>query len=50
MPSPLSLDSQSTRELVDRMLVLHGDLGNPYTLWTAAQGVFEQGQGARRSA
>jgi hypothetical protein len=27
------------------MMVLHGDLGNPYTLWTAAQGVFEQGQG-----
>jgi len=26
-------------------MVLHGDLGNPYTLWTAAQGVFEQGQG-----
>jgi hypothetical protein len=28
------------------MMVLHGDLGNPYTLWTAAQSVFEQGQGA----
>jgi hypothetical protein len=28
------------------MMVLHGDLGNPYTLWRAAQGVFEQGQGA----
>ncbi len=28
------------------MMVLHGDLGNPYTLWTAALGVFEQGQGA----
>jgi hypothetical protein len=25
---------------------VHGDLGNPYTLWTAAQAVFEQGQGA----
>jgi hypothetical protein len=34
------------QELVDKMMVLHGDLGNPYTLWTAAQGVFEQGQGA----
>jgi glyoxylase-like metal-dependent hydrolase (beta-lactamase superfamily II) len=38
--------SHSAQELVDRMMVLHGDLGNPYTLWTAAQGVFEQGQGA----
>ena len=28
------------------MMVLHGDLGNPYTLWTAAEAVFEQGQGA----
>jgi len=28
------------------MVALHGGLGNPYTLWTAAQGVFEQGQGA----
>jgi len=43
-------ESHSARELVDRMMVLHGGLGNPYTLWTAAQGVFEQGQGARRSA
>ena len=42
-----SLDeSHSAQELVDKMMVLHGDLGNPYTLWTAAQGVFEQGQGA----
>jgi hypothetical protein len=32
--------------LVDKMMALHGDLGNPYTLWTTAQGVFEQGQGA----
>src|SRR6185436_10494925 len=39
--------SHSAQELVDRMMVLHGSLGNPYTLWTAAQGVFEQGQGAR---
>jgi hypothetical protein len=28
------------------MMLLHGDLGNPYTLWTAAQAVFQQGQGA----
>ena len=38
--------SHSAQELVDRMVALHGGLGNPYTLWTAAQGVFEQGQGA----
>jgi glyoxylase-like metal-dependent hydrolase (beta-lactamase superfamily II) len=38
--------SHSAQELVDKMTALHGDLGNPYTLWTAAQGVFEQGQGA----
>jgi glyoxylase-like metal-dependent hydrolase (beta-lactamase superfamily II) len=43
-------ESRSAQELVDRMMVLHGGLGNPYTLLTAAQGVFEQGQGARRSA
>jgi glyoxylase-like metal-dependent hydrolase (beta-lactamase superfamily II) len=39
-------ESHSAQELVDKMMALHGDLGNPYTLWTAAQGVFEQGQGA----
>jgi glyoxylase-like metal-dependent hydrolase (beta-lactamase superfamily II) len=39
-------ESHSAQELVDKMMVLHGELGNPYTLWTAAQGVFEQGQGA----
>ena len=39
-------ESHSAQELVDKMIVRHGDLGNPYTLWTAAQGVFEQGQGA----
>src|SRR5712691_6725554 len=39
-------ESHSAQELVDKMMALHGDLGNPYTLWTAAKGVFEQGQGA----
>lgn len=39
-------ESRTAQELVDKMTVLHGDLGNPYTLWTAVQGVFEQGQGA----
>ena len=43
-------ESHSAQELVDKMMVLHGDLGNPYTLWTAAQGVFEQGQGASSCA
>lgn len=38
-------ESGSPQELVDKMMVLHGGLGNPYTLWTAAQSVFEQGQG-----
>lgn len=29
------------------MMALHGaDLGSPYTLWTAAQGVFKHGHGA----
>ena len=41
--------SHSAQELVDRMVAIHGGLGNPYTLWTAAQGVFEQGQGASRN-
>jgi glyoxylase-like metal-dependent hydrolase (beta-lactamase superfamily II) len=39
-------ESHSAQELVDKMMALHGALGNPYTLWTAAHGVFEQGQGA----
>jgi hypothetical protein len=38
--------SHSAQGLVDKMMARHGDLGNPYTLWTAAQAVFEQGQGA----
>jgi glyoxylase-like metal-dependent hydrolase (beta-lactamase superfamily II) len=39
-------ESPSAQELVDKMMILHGDLGNPYTLWTAAQATFAQGQGA----
>jgi glyoxylase-like metal-dependent hydrolase (beta-lactamase superfamily II) len=39
-------ESHSAQELVDKMITLHGGRGNPYTLWVAAQGVFEQGQGA----
>jgi exonuclease III len=38
--------SHSAQGLVDEMMALYGDLGNLYTLWTAAQAVFEQGQGA----
>ncbi len=33
--------SRSTQDQVDKMMALHGDLGHPYTLWTAAQAVFE---------
>jgi len=43
-------ESDSAQELVDKMMVLHGGLGNPYTLWTAAQSVFEQGQGPGQPA
>jgi len=39
-------ESRSPQELVDKMMALHGSLGNPYTLWMAAQTVFQQGQGA----
>ena len=38
--------SHSAQALVDKMMAVRGDLGNPYTLWTAAQAVFEQSQGA----
>jgi len=41
------MESHSAQELVDRMLVLHGDLGNPYTLWTAAQGRLRAGPGSK---
>jgi len=36
--------SHTAQELVDTMMDLHGDLANPYTLWTSAQAVVEQGQ------
>jgi hypothetical protein len=39
-------ECHSAQALVDKMIARHGDLGNPYTLWTAAQAVIEQGQGA----
>jgi glyoxylase-like metal-dependent hydrolase (beta-lactamase superfamily II) len=37
-------EGHSAQELVDKMMVLHGDLGNPYTLWTAAHAMFERAQ------
>jgi hypothetical protein len=37
-------ESHSAQELVDKMMVIHGDLGNPYTLWTAAQAALPPGQ------
>jgi glyoxylase-like metal-dependent hydrolase (beta-lactamase superfamily II) len=41
-----SLDqSHSPQELVDKMMALHGGLGNPHTLWITAQSIFQQGQG-----
>jgi glyoxylase-like metal-dependent hydrolase (beta-lactamase superfamily II) len=39
-------ESHSAQELVDKMMALHGERGNPYTLWTAARAVFDQGQEA----
>jgi hypothetical protein len=38
--------SSSLQALVDKMMARYGYLGNPYTLWTAARSVIEQGQGA----
>ena len=37
--------SRSAQELVDAMMLLHGDRGNPVRLWTA-QSVFERGRAA----
>jgi glyoxylase-like metal-dependent hydrolase (beta-lactamase superfamily II) len=34
--------SHTPKELIDTMMQLHGERGNPYTLWTAAEGVAEQ--------
>jgi hypothetical protein len=35
-------ESATPTELIDRMMTLHGERGNPYTLWVAADGVKEQ--------
>jgi glyoxylase-like metal-dependent hydrolase (beta-lactamase superfamily II) len=33
---------RTPKDLIDRMMQLHGERGNPYTLWTAANGVSDQ--------
>lgn len=35
-------ESQTPQELFAKMMVLHGDRGNPYALWESARGVFQQ--------
>lgn len=35
-------ESNSAQELVDEMMALHGDLGNPHTLWASAAAAFAQ--------
>jgi glyoxylase-like metal-dependent hydrolase (beta-lactamase superfamily II) len=38
----LVTESRTPQELIDKMMQLHGERGNPYTLWTAADGVSQQ--------
>jgi glyoxylase-like metal-dependent hydrolase (beta-lactamase superfamily II) len=38
----LVTESATPKEVIDKMMLLHGERGNPYTLWTAAYGVSEQ--------
>lgn len=35
-------ESATPQALIEKMMQLHGDLGNPYTLWVAAEGVKDQ--------
>jgi hypothetical protein len=42
-----SPQNRPAQGLVDTKMDLHGELGNPYTLWTSAQVMFEQGQAGR---
>jgi hypothetical protein len=35
-------ESGTPQELIDKMMQRHGERGNPYTLWTAADGVSQQ--------
>jgi hypothetical protein len=39
--SPKCLE-RAPAQLIDEMMKLHGERGNPYTLWTAADGVKDQ--------
>src|SRR5262249_27196742 len=41
-------ESATPEELIDKMMRLHGERGNPYTLWVSADGVREQLGGSRR--
>lgn len=43
----LVTECATPKRLIDKMMQLHGERGNPYTLWTAAYGVSEQ-LGAKR--
>ncbi len=38
----LVTQTTTPKELIDQMMRLHGERGNPYTLWTAAYGVAGQ--------
>jgi glyoxylase-like metal-dependent hydrolase (beta-lactamase superfamily II) len=38
----LVTESATPKQLIDHMMRIHGERGNPYTLWTAAYGVSEQ--------
>lgn len=42
--------SVTAEEVIDKMMQLHGELGNPYTLWVAADGVRSQLGGASITA
>jgi len=35
-------ECSSPKEIIDKMMQRYGDRGNPYTLWTAAEGVSQQ--------
>jgi glyoxylase-like metal-dependent hydrolase (beta-lactamase superfamily II) len=38
----LVTESATPKDLINKMMLLHGERGNPYTLWIAAYGVSEQ--------
>jgi len=35
-------ESATPEEVIDKMMQLHGERGNPFSLWVAADGVREQ--------